>query len=219
MSLLEIKIGSLQAEQLSQVVELDKNCLGGLWSREGYQRELESPNSSLIVLSISPSIRPLVSSNLLETNSSVSTIPYLQDARHAPLSTFVANEQIIGCGCFWAILEEAHITLLMIDPDYQGKGLGQLLLYSLLEDAYKRQLERATLEVRVSNEVAISLYKKFGFKIAGRRKGYYQTTGEDALILWRGDLHRSQFEQDLKAWQKQISDRLAKNHWQLEEIE
>lgn len=206
MSLLEIKIGSLQAEQLSQVVELDKRCLGGLWSPEGYQRELASPNSSFIILSISPSIRPLASSNLL-------------DSKCLSIPTLDTDEAIIGCGCFWAILEEAHITLLMIHPDYQGKGLGQLLLYSLLEDAYKRQLERATLEVKVSNEVARSLYRKFGFQIAGRRKGYYQTTGEDALILWRGDLHRFQFEQNLKTWQEQIRDRLAENHWKLDEIE
>jgi ribosomal-protein-alanine N-acetyltransferase len=184
MSLIEIKLKPPQTEQLIQVVNLDKLCLGGLWSLEGYQRELSSPNTSLIILSI-PTLSP--------------------------------DEQIIGCGCFWAILEEAHITLLMIHPDYQGQGLGQLLLYALLKDALKRKLERATLEVRVSNEVAIYLYKKFGFAVAGRRKGYYQTTGEDALILWRGDLHQPEFAQELKSWREQVSDHLAQNHWKLEE--
>lgn len=167
-----------RVEQLSQVVELDRLCLGGMWTLEGYQREVASPNSSLLALSL----------------------PANRGDR--------PDEKLIGCGCFWAILEEAHITLLMIHPDYQGRGLGQLLLYALLKEALRRKLERATLEVRASNQIALSLYQKFGFTIAGRRKGYYQPTGEDALILWRGDLHHPQFPQQLNRWQAQIEERL-----------
>ena len=126
-----------QLTDLDELVALDRSCLGGLWSKDGYRRELMSPNSHFWVLSLdSPRI-------------------------------------IIGCGCFWEILEEAHITLLMISPEYQGQGLGQLLLHGLLGDAVSRNLERATLEVRVSNQLALCLYQKFGFKVIGQRKGYY----------------------------------------------
>jgi ribosomal-protein-alanine N-acetyltransferase len=103
---------------------------------------------------------------------------------------------LIGVGCFWSILDEAHITLLAIHPDHQGKGLGKLLLSHLLKEAIKLNLERATLEVKASNEIALSLYQKFGFKIAGRRKGYYQETGEDALVLWCSSLSKPEFGQD-----------------------
>ena len=124
------------------------------------------------------------------------------------------QERIIGCGCFWAILEVAHITLLMVHPDFQGQGLGQFLLYSLLKTAVSRQLERATLEVKASNQAAQSLYAKFGFKQAGRRKGYYQDSGEDALILWRGDLHQPEFSRSLVAWESLIHSRLSENAWE-----
>lgn len=169
-------------EQLPQIVELDQLCLGGLWTIDSYKRELESPNSSVLALSI----------------------PYNSK-----------SEKIIGCGCFWAILEEAHITLIAIHPDDQGRGLGQLLFYALLKDAVERHLERATLEVRVSNQVALSLYQKFGFEIAGRRKKYYQQTGEDALILWRGDLHKPKFREQLTLWEQEISDRLLREQFQI----
>jgi [ribosomal protein S18]-alanine N-acetyltransferase len=149
--------------QLTQLAELDRVCLGGLWTKKGYQRELDNPDSSLLVLS-------------LESNS------------------------IIGCGCFWAILEEAHIALLMIHPDYQGQGLGQLLLYSLLKKAVNCNLERATLEVQVSNQSALAVYQK---------------TGEDALILWRGNLNRPRFREDLSHWWSRINDRLSQSSWQL----
>jgi ribosomal-protein-alanine N-acetyltransferase len=87
--------------------------------------------------------------------------------------------------------------MLGIHPDYQGQGLGKTLLYSLLKLAHQRQLEWATLEVRASNLVAISLYQKLGFKEAGRRPGYYQDPEEDALILWRSGLQQPEFEEDL----------------------
>ncbi len=177
---------TLQAPQLThldELVALDQCCLGGLWTKHGYQRELISPNSHFWVLS------------------------------------FDSTETIIGCGCFWEILEEAHITLLMISPQYQGRGLGQLLLYCLLRDAVKRNLERATLEVRVSNQPALSLYEKFGFRVAGQRKGYYKHTGEDALVLWRSDLSGSQFQQELSTWQQQIDEYLTANDWQVSIVE
>ncbi|MDB9312031.1 ribosomal protein S18-alanine N-acetyltransferase [Spirulina sp. CS-785/01] len=191
MTVSELQLQPLTQAQLEAVVELDRVCLGGLWTLEGYQRELESPNSELLVLSV-----PSAAAN--EAGSS-------QKGQSPPL---------LGLGCFWAIVEEAHITLLAIHPDYHRQGLGQFLLLALLEKAVQRGLERATLEVRVSNEAAIALYQKLGFRIAGRRKGYYQKTQEDALILWLGGLQDPKFLQNLKIWQQKGRDRLP---WKLPE--
>lgn len=146
-----IKIKPLTEEELTQVLELDDLCFGGLWSLDGYKREIESPNSCLLIIII----------NIGKT------------------------EKVIGLGCFWAILDEAHLTILGIHPDFQGQGLGKLLLSKLLEEAENRSLERATLEVGENNNKALNLYEQFGFKEAGRRKKYYKKTGEDALILWK----------------------------------
>ena len=120
-------------------------------------------------------------------------------------------DELLGMACFWSILEEAHITILAIHPQYQGQGLGQALLYSLLKMAVDIGLERATLEVRVSNQVAISLYQKFGFKTAGRRPRYYKDNHEDALILWLSDLQHPSFIDTLDGWYEIVSDRLAKS--------
>ncbi len=99
----------------------------------------------------------------------------------------------IGFGCFWTILDEAHITLLGIHPNYQGQGLGQLLLCGLLDRARELEMARATLEVRVSNHSAIHIYEKYGFKTVGYRKKYYQDQDrdEDGVIMWRGGLQKS----------------------------
>jgi [ribosomal protein S18]-alanine N-acetyltransferase len=100
---------------------------------------------------------------------------------------------IIGFGCFWAILDEAHITLLGVHPQYQRQGLGTLLLSALLDKARSIEMARATLEVRASNQGAIDLYERFGFQTVGRRKKYYQDTGEDGIIMWRGGLQHPNF--------------------------
>ncbi len=185
-SLIELK--PLTPENLPAILELDRLCFGGLWTSEGYKRELDSDCSDLLGLFL----------------SSVGGVRPCSPAR------------LIGMGCLWAILEEAHITILAIDPEYRNCGLGQAMLVGLMTSALGRKLERATLEVRVSNVAAISLYEKYGFKKAGCRKGYYQDNGEDGLILWRGGLHHREFPEILRGWQQEVNDRLGKNGWSLE---
>jgi [ribosomal protein S18]-alanine N-acetyltransferase len=114
------------------------------------------------------------------------------------------TEGIIGFGCFWAILDEAHITLLAIHPRYQGRGLGQLLLCGLLDRAREVEMARATLEVRDSNQNALHIYTKYGFETVGRRKKYYQDTGEDGVIMWRGGLQHPYFPAQLQEWMQQL---------------
>jgi [ribosomal protein S18]-alanine N-acetyltransferase len=101
--------------------------------------------------------------------------------------------QLIGMGCFWAILDEAHITLLAIHPDYRGRGWGQDLLIGLFAKAVAIGMNYATLEVRISNEAAVGLYEKMGFVIAGVRKKYYQDPAEDALVMWCSGLQQPEF--------------------------
>jgi [ribosomal protein S18]-alanine N-acetyltransferase len=125
----------------------------------------------------------------------------------------ISPTDLLAMGCFWSILEEAHITILAVHPEYQHQGLGQALLYSLLQTASSVGLERATLEVRASNQGAINLYQKFGFKTAGRRRRYYQDNGEDALVLWLGNLQQADFQQDSEIWYRMVCDRLKKSGW------
>ncbi len=207
MTFLELK--PLSAEQLSAVVELDHLCFGGLWTRSGYERELDSPSSQLLVLEALPGESE---SGFRSQSSEVLTQTSVKaDCQAAP----IPQKSLLGLGCFWSILEEAHITILAVHPDYQGQGLGKLLLYALLRDARRRQLEWATLEVKPSNQAALSLYQKFGFTEAGRRRRYYKDTGEDALILWRGGLQTPEFEETLVNCYQPIERQIALWGWQL----
>lgn len=94
------------------------------------------------------------------------------------------DEQLIGYGGMWTIIDEAHITNIAIRKPYQGLKLGEQLLTRMQEAAFKAGIKRMTLEVRVSNIVAQNLYKKLGFYTVGTRKEYYTDNNEDAYIMW-----------------------------------
>jgi ribosomal-protein-alanine N-acetyltransferase len=190
-----IELQPLTEQLLDAAVELDRLCLGQLWTLEGYRRELESPNSHLLVW-LDPQ-HPAVQTDPHPSLLSL-TIPQTQPLEKSP--------RIIGLGCVWAIVDEAHVTVLAIHPDYRGLNLGKGLLWGLLYWGWQQQLKWATLEVRASNHIALSLYQKFGFQAAGRRRRYYQDNGEDALILWRGGLQHPEFEQELNQWKQQINE-------------
>jgi [ribosomal protein S18]-alanine N-acetyltransferase len=77
-----------------------------------------------------------------------------------------------------------HLMNVAVEPARQRQGIATALLVRLFEQA-DRPNEQYTLEVRTSNEPAIRLYERFGFRAAGRRRGYYHDNREDALIMWR----------------------------------
>jgi len=92
-------------------------------------------------------------------------------------------QRVVGfIGC-WLIGDEVHISTLAVHPSFRGLGIGRNLLEATLDEMARRGAEIATLEVRLSNTAAISLYQKLGFEVVGRRAGYYRDNGEDALLM------------------------------------
>jgi ribosomal-protein-alanine N-acetyltransferase len=77
-----------------------------------------------------------------------------------------------------------HLMNVSVDPSCRRRGIASALLSSLIE-RIGDPASQLTLEVRPSNEGAITLYERFGFRSAGVRRRYYQDNGEDALIMWR----------------------------------
>ena len=109
-------------------------------------------------------------------------------------SAFNENGELVGYAGCWQILEEVHITNIAVSPDFRRNKIGEKLLKNIIDDCYKNKAKYITLEVRVSNVPAISLYEKFGFKSLGVRKGYYQNNNEDALIMWTENIFYDKFK-------------------------
>ncbi len=100
----------------------------------------------------------------------------------AEINGVVPNEVIGFIGC-WLIAEEVHISTIAVHPYYRRQGVGEKLLLNVLGWAVDQRAQVATLEVRVSNQIAIDLYKKQGFVIEGKKIGYYRDNNEDAYLM------------------------------------
>lgn len=83
------------------------------------------------------------------------------------------------------VADELEILNLAVLPGLRRRGLGRRLLGAALQAAPKMGMQKAWLEVRATNLAAIGLYESCGFRRAGRRRGYYTDSGEDALVYCR----------------------------------
>lgn len=93
--------------------------------------------------------------------------------------------QVVGYAGLWWIEDEGHITNVAVKPGYRNRRIGEGIISVMIDFTSKEGIKHHTLEVRRSNDPAISLYEKFGFRTEGVRKRYYRNNGEDALIMWR----------------------------------
>lgn len=113
---------------------------------------------------------------------------FLHEITENDLALYLAAEVggiLVGYAGIWAIIDEGHITNVAVHPDYRRKGIAKALMEVMLENCREEGILYQTLEVRPSNLAALRLYESFGFQAVGRRKGYYEDNGEDALIMWR----------------------------------
>jgi ribosomal-protein-alanine N-acetyltransferase len=108
---------------------------------------------------------------------------------------------LIGYAGYWLMADEAHVSTIVVAPDWQRVGFGQMLMLDLLLRAHDHGACLATLEVRRSNRAAQALYLRLGFEIAGHRRRYYADNREDALIMTLAPLDASHRADLLQRWQ------------------
>ena len=107
----------------------------------------------------------------------------LETNRLAQYLVLWADEEIVGFGGMWMMVDEAHVITFAIHPLWRRQHIGERLLLAMLDIAIDGGAHEATLEVRLSNLPARRLYEKFGFRPVGLRPRYYSDNGEDALIM------------------------------------
>jgi len=98
------------------------------------------------------------------------------------------SDYICGYVGFWVMADEAHITTIAVSEELQRRGIGELLLLTVIDRARELYANVVTLEVRVSNTGAQNLYLKYGFQQVGLRKAYYTDNREDAYIMTTSDI-------------------------------
>jgi ribosomal-protein-alanine N-acetyltransferase len=157
-----VSIRRMRHADVPEVMEIDRRCFPIPWSENAFRSELGNVNACYLVAELARG-----SSGMAGRQE---------------------GERIVGYAGAWIVMDEAHITILGVDPPDRRHGVGERLLSSLLSEAAGQGVRRASLEVRESNGAAQALYSKFGFLPIARRRRYYTDTEEDAIVMWIEEL-------------------------------
>ena len=152
---LNASITRMSEHDLLEVVEIEQVCGLSPWGWDSYHNEFSSGKDVIM---------------LVAKISAVGT-------------TIAEGKRLVGFIVSRVIAGELHVNNVAVRPEYQRLGLGGRLLRSALICGANQGSKRAFLEVRSSNLAAQALYRRCGFRAAGRRRDYYRDPIEDALIM------------------------------------
>ncbi len=161
---MRLRLRPMRVSDISEVMKIEVRSFSLPWTEDAFVREIEKI----------PFSRPVVAEELEGRNGRAGT---------AVGGSATGGPAIAGYACWWEVKDECHITNVTVSPEVRRRGVGKFLMREILKEARRRGAVRATLEARISNEAAVSLYEGFGFAPVAMRKGYYPDNGEDALVM------------------------------------
>ena len=203
-------------EDIPQLTEIEKEAFPTTWPPTPFKRELSNRTACFLVAYRLAEDGPATSSDSQEPDlqGSYTTTRGLRRLwkrlfpRTVPASLPASQtDYIVGYVATWYMTDEAHITSIAVRESLRGNGLGELLLMASIEMALKHESRIVTLEVRVSNNVAQSLYSKYGFRQVGIRKGYYSDNHEDAYIMTTDTISSPDYNQQLHSLEETYKTR------------
>jgi [ribosomal protein S18]-alanine N-acetyltransferase len=223
------RIEPMTVDDLADVGRIERLCFSNPWPASAYRRELRQPQQNYyVVLREEPDVprpdgngvgrelggvggqgeglRAVPRRTLLPLAFGRRPEAGARPGRHgrpAPAAP------IVGFAGMWLLYDEAHITTIGVEPAHRGRHLGELLLVALVDEARRRGANWLTLEVRVSNEAAQNLYRKYGFSVQGTRRRYYSDNNEDAHIMWSPSLRDPAYLERLAALRRSLSATLG----------
>ena len=184
---MDVSLRRLKANDISQVVEIEREAFSPLWTSTPFKRELNNRYASYLVACCEPTQNEDSPGHTDPGPESAHSwrrlVKRLQRAVGIVEHQANSDPLVAGYVSVWYQGEEAHITEIAVRERLRGRGIGELLLIGSLRAAVEYGSKVMTLEVRVSNFIAQRLYEKYDFKSVGIRKAYYSDNREDAVIM------------------------------------
>ena len=193
-------VRSMQIEDIPQVSEIDKEAFPTQWPPPSFRRDLNSRLTRYLVALDESNPYPSIEVSRYKAKGNlqrlVSKISHLFNKEHSSGDEEVAQnrQNILGYASMWLMVDEAHITSIAVRGTHRHRGIGELLLISIINLAAQLHAQAMTLEVRLSNLTAQALYEKYGFTKVGIRRSYYSDDGEDAVIMTTGRITSAPYQ-------------------------
>ena len=186
----------MRLRDIKEVMEIEHDSFPSPWSARAYRRELlDNALSHYFV----------VRQRQMERLG----LGLLARIRHS--LGVGARSPVLGHAGFWLMAGEAHISTIAVQPDWRRRGVGELLLVAMLDQATELEADIATLEVRVSNGTAQNLYRKYGFRRVGLKRHYYRDRDEDALTMSTERLTSAIFQSHFQQLKRALWGRLTQS--------
>lgn len=204
-----VRVDRMTLQDVPEVMAIERDSFTAPWPEHAYKRELrENRQAHYKVLRLSPlPLEPAPEPATPARRGFLSSLlPHTLLGSHFPAPPHQVT--LAGYAGLWLMVDEAHVTTIAVRPRFRGHGYGELLLVSLVEAALDINARWLTLEVRVTNDLAQNLYRKYGFHDTGVRKKYYSDNNEDALIMWTDELHSEPFQARYHWLKEKLLDKL-----------
>ena len=187
------RIRPMQPDDISMVLDIERQSFPSMWPRTAYQRELKNKMARYLVIyqPIEDDPSPGAPSANGDRGIGALVRRFLGGGPHS-------REPILGMVGLWCMMGEGHIVTIAVQEELRRQGIGEVLLVAVLEAAMEAGQEVVTLEYRVSNRAARALYEKYGFSQVGVRARYYSDNHEDAVLMTTPPLRSSLFRRLLE---------------------
>ncbi len=167
----------MKAEDILVVARLEQECFAEPWSENAIAESLADANYVFFVATVAVN----ESTDVLSKPTSLALCDKAKESK----TKLDSCETVAGYVGAYLAADELSITNVAVFDSYRRCGAADGLMKALDAFAEEKNLYGITLEVRVSNSAAISLYEKNGYEKSGIRKGFYSKPKEDALIMWK----------------------------------
>ncbi len=218
-------IERMREEDIPEVTQIERISFSTTWSPQAYRRELRDNRLARYIVARwvdddqDPDEEPIAErGSTLDQNRGVASgirraVSHLLSLwrEEEPGRGVPVKPRLGGYAGLWLMVDEAHITTIAVRPHLRRRGLGELLMVSMADAAISAGADKMTLEVRVSNYEAQSMYRKFGFREEGVRRRYYSDNNEDAVIMWSEPLTSPEFTKRLAILRREVQEKMARS--------
>lgn len=187
---LRCRIRPMRADDISQVLDIERQSFPSMWPQTVYQRELKNNMARYLVVT-----EPAEEAGPEGPGGSDNVRGLVRRFFGGLPASTRPREHILGLVGLWLVLGEAHIVTIAVQPEFRRLGIGELLLVAAIETAIDDHQDAMTLEYRISNGGARALYDKYGFEQVGVRAKYYSDTQEDAVLMTTPKLRSAAYQQ------------------------
>jgi ribosomal-protein-alanine N-acetyltransferase len=184
----------MSLDDIAQVMEVEQESFPTMWPPTAFKREIQQNRLARYLVAVrrregadsDDDARAPGSRHAGGIGRLLDGLRHMVDADLPPPED--REELLVGFIGVWLLADEAHIVTVAVRDSHRGRGVGELLLISAIETALKERQQQLSLECRVSNDVALRLYEKYGFQQVGLQPRYYSDNQEDAYALTATDI-------------------------------